>query len=162
MRRCDEPPALDTRYVPIIDAQPNTTHHFVVLSPSLVGVWTHYHLERTIPCTGRTTGCLCGPLKLARRWKGYLCCWWPTAGRICLAEVTIDAHRNAPHLFEAGRNLRGMMLGMYRLTAKKNGPVRVFEEGRISSDELEKMPVPVDVMRCLYAIWGIEYPDSAK
>lgn len=162
VQRQDVPPPIDTRFVPIVRATVGTTQHFVILSDALVGVWTHYHMLRTIPCIGRRTGCICSTVQLAKRWTGYLACWWPQQGRQCLVEVTIDCHRNAPKLFAPGRNLRGTAIGLFRLVQRANGPVRMYEEGKMSGDELEKVGPPVDVMRCLYATWGYSPDDIGK
>lgn len=159
VQRQDVPPKEDTRYIPIVSAQCGTTLHFNVVNPSLTGLWTHYYLDRTIPCMGRESGCICRSVRLAKRWKGYLGCWWPLCARLALVEITIEAHRNNPKLFEGRDEMRGLSIGLFRLTHNKRGPVRVYLEGRVTSAEMEALPPPFDAMRCLYALWGFN-PDE--
>lgn len=152
--RQDVPP-VEMEWVPIYSAKPDATIHLVSLNEGLEGFFTHYHLNRTIPCIGKESGCICATALLARRWKGYLGAWDPQLGRCVLAEITVDCFRAAPHVFSANRNLRGMQFGLFRLVQRSNGPVRLTLGGRLRDDLVEQLPPPLKVQRCLWRIWGL-------
>lgn len=149
----NEPPSIPLDFVPIYSAVPEANLHLICLSASLVGVWTHFHLQRTIPCIGKHKGCICGDLDLGRRWKGYLGAWDPLLSRVCLAEITLDCHRSCATSFaRLAGEMRGLAFYMWRLGNRRNSPMRIQFGCRLPNHE-ERLPAAPDVMRCLRRIW---------
>lgn len=155
VQREDHPPLVALGFVPIYSAVPEANIHLISLSPRPVGVWTHFHMNRTIPCVGKPTGCICAIVQLRRVWKGYLASWDPLLSRVCLAEVTYDCYRNCAELFNRpDSNVRGRAFMMFRNGNRRNSPVRLTFGARVPNME-DRLPPEPDVMRILRRIWGV-------
>lgn len=137
--------------VPIYSASPQASQTLVILSDRVEGVWTHYYLERTIPCLGEAGKCICQNVTLSRRWKGYLGCWDPLTERICLAEITLDGYRLCPRLSSVAESLRGSMIRLYRAGKRANAPMRAeLLRGAVDVDQLRPA---FNVRDALMRIW---------
>lgn len=148
-------PAVEDFWVPIYSAKPDATIHLVALNSFVEGVYTHFHLNRTIPCIGKHSGCICKTVMLARRWKGYIGAWSLQDSRRVLAEITTDCYRSSPHLFTSSRDLRGQMIGLFRLGHSVNSPMRLVLGGKPPQDLLDNLPPPLPIQKCLWRIWGV-------
>jgi len=149
-----DPPAGSGRaMLRIVKAPKEGTIDLVVLSPHIVGIWTHWVGDRTIGCTNGF-GCKCEVTELPTRWKGYLACAQVTDGKVVLAELTGDATRNLmlQDNLLSGPPLRGLVLRLGRVRGSRVGRVVAgIVTGKRFDDAA--LPKPPDVQQELQRIW---------
>jgi len=149
----DVPPEGASDFVPIYSAKCAATFELVSLGGELVGVWTHYWRERTIPCVaGSSRGCICEREELPRRWKGYLCAWEPRYSRRVLIELSADALHNANFALTDVAQLRGRFLRLSRRGKSRFAPIVI--EATQATVEVEGLPAPFCIKTALARVWS--------
>lgn len=144
------------RFIPIYSPKCGQTMRLIVLSDHVEGVWTHWVDGRTIPCVGKTAGCICGRLDLGRRWKGYVAAYEPEHGRVVLAELTLGAYTSIrERLTEVSYRLRGKVLRLWRAGGKDNARCSASFLDKTLLDASTPLPAAPDVRETLRHIWGL-------
>lgn len=152
----DQPPDHQMRYIPIYSPRPGQVMRLIILSDEVVGAWTHWLDERTIPCRGRDQGCVCRKMDLSRRWKGYLGCFDPEIGKVVIAELTLSAyHCLADSLSEIGHSLRGRGLILMRAGKSVRSSVVADTNVNVPTPEGFVLPSAPNVREALRRIWGV-------
>jgi len=124
----------------------------VTTSPNLIGLYTHYANNRTIPCTGKAECDFCNA-GFSRRWHGYLGLILSPGLRHVIFEMTSTAAHQLKPYVQIYMTLRGCHLTASRPNGKPNGRV-VLQTKRV--DELQyRIPDPIDVWSILCHIWNI-------
>lgn len=127
----------------------------VVLSQSVLGVYTHHFNRRTRPCLGNREACEGCDLKYDRRWKGYLACWERSIGRLELVEITQEAFLRCPGFHVKDGSLRGMVLRLARAGASKNA--RVTATLTKATWPVGVLPAAFDVKAALERVWFTDH-----
>jgi hypothetical protein len=143
----DERPMLKIIHAPI-----DGIADFIILSPHLVGVWTHWIDGRTQPCI-KGIGCLCEAEELPTRWKGYLAAMAQGHDRPVLVELTANAARLLPacELEAPHGGIRGRFLRLSRASRRKTGPIEATLGP--SAPEGKLLPPCPNVQAELQRIW---------
>jgi hypothetical protein len=152
VRVCDEPPADETKYIPIVSPKPGANVHAVLLGMRFRGVYTHFFQNRTKACLYPTSECEGCRQMLVRRWKAYCPAFMPAAGRMVIVEVTKDAVLHNRVLTTPSRSLRGARITVSRMGTARNGPVRAELDFRARNGEL---PEPFNLGDALCRVWGL-------
>lgn len=140
-------------YIPIVRAPQEGSLLLVGVNNAIEGVYTHFHLGRTVPCFGRDFGCICSTVVLARRWHGYLAAVDPVVMRLVLAEITRDAVRSSKSSFDLTfEDCRGKAFRLYRIGKRSNAPVRL--EIAHADSHIAELPAPIHIREALMRIWG--------
>lgn len=148
----DRPDTEKPIHIPIWSPKHLQPVRAIILSESVVGVYTHYIDGRTRPCMGTVRTCGGCAAGMSRRWKGYLGCIVPVNGKRVLVEVTTEAVRGCPMLLTSKVNLRGSTIELRRTAEAKNSPVRAtIGSGRAGHE----LPETFDVRQQLCVIWGV-------
>jgi hypothetical protein len=145
------PPAAEPKEYRILSPKPGQSWEWLVLSDAVLGVETHYIGDRTQPCIGDVCICRKPDYPVAVRQKYYVAVW---AGRDlpqAIGEITADAYKRCPELYQPGVSLRGLRIKVYRSGPKPNSRVRVHVVDRYK--EPEKLPLPFDLVCALERIW---------
>jgi len=127
----------------------------VVLSASVLGVYTHHMNKRTRPCLGSREACEGCDLRFDRRWKGYLACWDRSKGRLELVELTQEAFLRCPALELKKGQLRGMVLRLARAGASRNA--RVTATLTPATWQPGILPPAFDVKSALERVWFTDH-----
>lgn len=147
----DEPSTAQPTLIPIVSAIPQTAQLLVVLGDRVCGVYTHFYLERTVPCLGAIGNCVCQSIAMSKRWKGYLGAYDTFSERMVLAEITMEAYRLCPGLHvQSGLNRR--VLRLFKSGKKKQSPARAELLGSYDGPLL--LPPCPDVRDALCRIWS--------
>lgn len=126
----------------------------LLLGGEKVGVWLHFVLGRTVPCTEPHAPCPhCKTPGVLRHKKEYLAGVTLRAFYPCLPELTPHALMVCPEL-EEPEQLRGKLLKLSRPGEQYNGAVwAALSSPRVDADSLI---APFDVPEALIAIWESE------
>lgn len=137
----------------IVSAPPSGHLDFVLLTPQIHGVDTHWIDGRTTPCT-RGNGCKCEIMEMGSRWKGWFGGVSCQSRRLCLVELTALAWLNlSSKLSQSQRDsLRGFVLRLSRCRRTKSGKV-IAELVRPDPVAEDLLPPPPDVQFELARIW---------
>lgn len=129
----------------------------IVLSPQLVGVWTHYFRGRSCPHEEPT--CPACDARNARRWYGYLACWNTATDTRFLLELTPQAAEILLDYQAKKKSLRGLEIFVRRTGDKPNSPCETI----IPKEQQSHLALPGDfnVREALMIIWGLAAPDPA-
>lgn len=130
----------------------------IILSPQLVGVWTHYYRGRTAPHEEPT--CPACDAKNARRWYGYLACWNLQSDSRFLLELTPQAAEPLLELQNKKKTLRGLEIYVRRCGDKPNSPCETL----IPKEQQSHLALPgtFDVREALMIIWGLAAPSDPE
>lgn len=124
--------------------------HVLIISPELIGTFTHYVKGRTTPCAGDDCP-TCGE-GLPYRWHGYIAC--VVAGhaeKVVLELTAMAAEQLLPHRKEFG-TLRGCAAMIERPSRRPNGRIRITCQPGKKADAA--LPQPPDLKAVLLHIWG--------
>lgn len=127
----------------------------VVLSQSVLGVYTHHFNRRTRPCLGNRETCEGCDLRYDRRWKGYLACWDRSKGRLELVEITQEAFLRCPPFHTEEGKLRGLVLRLARAGASKNA--RVVATLQKATWPPGALPPAFDIKAALERVWFTDH-----
>lgn len=149
------PPDAELAYYPVLSPQGQRPLRAIILASPLIGCYTHWWTDRTVPCLGPSDQWPCPGCQrhLERRWKGYLACYEPGLSRSILMEVTANSARLRPELLDPAQNLRGSILELHRLPGRKNAPV---EAKLLIGTHRGTLPAPFDVKAALLRLWGAD------
>lgn len=122
----DFPPAAleNMRYVPVVTVKKGRPLQATIVNAGLRGLYVHWDEGRSYPCKAGGPNCVSCNRGVARRWKGYLGCWFPQWSRYGIVEITVNAVRTCPALINQARNLRGLNLRLERVGKSTNSPVK--------------------------------------
>jgi hypothetical protein len=144
--------------IPIERVRANDQRCYVVLSPALWGVWTHWAGDRSMPCWSERKDCDGCKRGLPRRWKGYLHCWNRQTGREAFAELTPLSAENLLAQVPDGAALRGLRLTLKR-TAAKNGRLLVLLDPGVQA--IPRGIEAKDPCGVLCKLWGVTLRQGA-
>lgn len=151
------PPPSQPKGIEIVWPSPGRPVKGWIVTPAMLGIFTHYTDRRTLPCIGRENGCeFCGPYS-SRRWLGYLGIYDRKESRLGVAQISKEAARTNETLATPGVNLRGLFLRLSRVGDRKNAPCRA--ELEIAAD-VPELPAPFNLQELLCAVWGF-HPQAA-
>jgi len=153
------PTSDNSHYIPVVSAKPGITIRAVLLGGYTFACDTHWLDNRTFPHVEPAEICQGCLEKRRRRWKGYLGGWLPGKCRRCIVEITADAARNCPALFNGKQELRGRVLALSRIGRAVNAPVRAEFGPPPPKDGIKNLPDPFSVATALYRLWGLESED---
>jgi hypothetical protein len=139
--------------MPILRVKAGQEMHFVILSESLWGIWTHWAGNRSEPCFAENATCPGHKRGLPRRWKGYLHVWHIDKRLEAFIELTPTAAHCL--LDQAGKNcsLRGLRLKLRR-TGASNG--RLLVNLLPANPSMEGFAQPKDPESILCKLWGVD------
>lgn len=125
-----------------------------VLSDAILGISTHFHLKRTIPCTrhlGRCEGCLEWQRKA--HWNGYIVVRESREKNYVVFQLTKFAVDGCPNLTREDFILRGSFIRLQRKGESEQGQVMMtFAEDRRQRTDNLKRP---DLTSSLARMWGM-------
>lgn len=123
----------------------------VVTSPDLIGTYTHYWKNRTMPCTKPD----CEPCAQGQpyRWHAYMSCWESTSALHFLFEVTAQAAQHFVTYRQAHGTLRGCKFRATRWRSNPNG--RVLIECKPANIVEQPIPQPPDLIAVLSILWNL-------
>lgn len=161
--QADSPPAKKAPVLWIASPRNGKRIVGIMLNERHVGVMTHYHKSRTVPCLGARMNCVPCSEGWAARWKGYYPLWIGP-GNIVLGEVTANAQqRVAAWIGPAGaRSLRGCTVTITRPGSSPQAAVCLQIEPPPENRKIEMLPAEVDVLGALERIWGLDYTDQNR
>ncbi len=128
----------------------------IILSQRVLGVYTHWVGQRSLPCNSRDgEHCLVDHRTAGRyRWQGW-CAVLPVAGTapgfVSLTEAVVKAN---PYLRTA-KTLRGATLHLWRSGENKESKMlcRVSAGDTVRND----LPIPPSTVEFLCRLWNIQY-----
>jgi hypothetical protein len=144
--------------IPIERVKGNDQKCYVVLSPALWGVWTHWAGDRSEPCYSEKKDCPGCKKGLPRRWKGYLHVFNRQTGREAFAELTPLSAENLLAQVPDGSHLRGLRLTLKR-TAARNGRLVVLLDPGVQ--QIPRGIEAKDPCGVLCKLWGVSLADRA-
>lgn len=153
----EAPPPKEPGWFPVLSPEPGKPVQGIILNSHVQGVITHFVDRRTRPCMGDREVCQGCFAAIAKRWKGYIAIFLPGAGRIALAEITVEAYRSSPELSSKHVNLRGYLLKLERQGKARNSRIIASAHPYVKD---EKLPPPPDIRQALLRLWG-ELPPPA-
>jgi hypothetical protein len=118
------PPEGGYMYVPIVSPEPFKRVELLIVGWPLVGIFTHYQGDRTVPCYEEINQCAFCQAGYNPRWKGYLACYAAGPGRKVIGEITAGACRACPDLVDPSCSRRGYRLELMRMGTARNSLVR--------------------------------------
>lgn len=152
LNRCDVPPPVkDVLYVQRLKG--DERGQFILYSPAMWGVWTHFHNGRTQPCFENHDLCYGGHQETNLRWKGYVHCWSFMMGRQVILQFTENAARQLLSQLPSGCSLRGKTIEAAR-SKKSKGRMNV-ELDRYAMDRADGVPPAIDPLKSIFNMWGI-------
>lgn len=154
----DRPQADRRPFYPIWSPTPDREIHVVLVSQSLLGVFTHWIDGRTRPCLGSREECVGCDLKLPRRWKCFLGAFNPASGRLGILEVTQEAFLRCRQLNEDSGKLRGLTVRLIRTGLAKNARVTALVGARVTAGAT--VPPSFDVKAALERVWFSATPEG--
>lgn len=92
-------------------------------------------------------------MKLAKRWKAYLCGITFGIGKKVIVELTHGALQSCAELINVHNNLRGKKITLFRKNSAKNAPVLCQLE---PMNGIDFLPDPFDLQRALRVVWGLK------
>lgn len=131
---------------------------FLIYSPQIWGVWTHFSNEHklTTPCYKNHKFCFGGHDPRSLRWKGYLFCHSEARKRNEFLQLTEGGAKHLLSQLGPEVALRGLCLDVRR-TASKQGRQYVSIADYIIRDP-RSFPVDVSPRVTLYNTWKIPDP----
>ena len=129
-----------------------------ILSPSVVGCFTHFSPSCSKPCL-RTPECPWCKERWPKREKGYLAGVELTSGRLVLVELTKGAYESCPPLLKDAGRLRGRTIVLGRRGQALNAPVWAKLEDNLAPKSRDMLPPEFDVISALWRLW--EMPDQS-
>jgi len=158
--RDDKPPRPGPS-IPVIRIKGGEQRLLIVLSPRLIGYWTHWGGKATMPCTGKElgcTGCSARP-PWPSRWKGYLHALCLVKHYDCFLELTPAAAEMLSLQSDNAMSLRGVKIELRR-TPGANGRLKLIVHNRTLT--MNDLPEPKDPMVSLAKLWGINNDDDEQ
>jgi len=146
-------PNQGVQFIPIFSPKPGQRLSILITSERWLGVYTHYWSNRTHPCTGDELTCEGCAMKLAKRWKAYLCGITFGVGKKVIVELTHGAMQSCAELINVNNIVRGKKITLFRKNSAKNAPVLCQLEPMSGVDFL---PDPFDLQRALRVVWGLK------
>lgn len=152
------PPTSDNvSYIPVVSPKPGVIVRAVLLGGYTFSCNTHWIDNRTIPHVEPAEICQGCLGQRRKRWKGYLAGWLPGPSRKCIIEVTAEAARNCPALFDGAQDLRGHVLAMSRIGKAANAPVKAELTCPPRGAPATNLPKPFNLAAALYRLWGLAF-----
>jgi len=126
----------------------------IITSPDWIGLYTHWHGGRTVPC--RRQRCKPCEEKLGRRWGGFIGLWNPRSGSQVLWHFPPGVVPTLTAALKQRGTVRGLEAVILRTNARPNGPVLL----RLLGNDQQGMVIPDAPMiwHCLCRIWQLESP----
>jgi hypothetical protein len=153
----EEIPELDVPYAEIRSPRYGVQVQGYVVCPKILGVYTHYYGNRTIPHLNDRTLCEGCQAERAKRWKGYLGLYNPAKKELLLGELTQYAALPWKKLLESGDcDLRGALAKITRLGRAVNSRCKL--ELTLRACKSEALPEAFQILPVLRKIWCGETP----
>lgn len=148
----NEIPPCEGVFIPILSPKPGAPIRGFLLSDELVGVNTHFYMDRTVPCKEPESKCIGCQYGLHKRWKCYLGCWSKEMTRLVLVELTRKALEESLNIPKARTIFRrGLEIIVQRRGTKNNAPL-LFELNANRNPGCE-LPKQFDIRAALERIW---------
>lgn len=150
-----------TAHLSLHRVTPNKPTLAVILSPDVIGLYTHYWRGRSVPC--QPFGCPACEAHQRPRWYGYLGIWNPNNGSIAVLELTPPAIAPIDAWLKRHPSLRAAQIIAKRANKRPNS--RLVVEIRPDVYNGEFLPPPPQVERTLEHIWessGHHRPDREE
>ena len=120
----------------------------------LIGTWTHFAQNRTVPCEGQDACSLCAE-GFSKRWHAYLSALIPKTLEHILFECTASASEAFRTYQSVHSTLRGCYFRAERPSHKPNG--RVIIKCHPADLTGRFLPPEPDVHRLLCHLWNVQY-----
>lgn len=123
----------------------------IVITPDLIGCFTHYWGGHTLPCEDAT--CPACAENMPSRWHAYLGCWDPRTHQTFLFECTAKAAIAFEQYRDSFGTLRGCLFNATRPKRRKNARVEIITKPA----DLSKLtlPPPIDIVRAMSVVWQL-------
>lgn len=129
----------------------------IATSTDLVGCYTHFFNNRTVPC-GRPGECEAHDAGFSTRFHVYLAAIDPKTSEQYILELTAAASDTFRNYVRLAGDLRGCCFQCYRPSKRANGRISVV--CRANDPTKYAIPNPPNVPKLLCHIWNIPYtPD---
>lgn len=126
--------------------------HYVILSPSFWGVWTHWHDGRTSPCTEPKDDCPGCRDNSPQRWKGYLYVWSTNEKKCLFLELTPLAAQLLQQQADPNQSLRGLS---YQIGRGRGSKARLRVQRQYGRAPEEQLPPHKDPSTVLQTLWSM-------
>lgn len=159
-----EPPEEEGKFLRIIKIECGPEYDFTILTPGVLGIWTHFVDTRTIPCFKDVTGSceFCGNTT-SRRWYGYLAAYSHRSKQRVIVPLPKGAFQSCPVLKGAKGDLTGKQLRAWRTGGHPRGRVICRLNLLLDRETAPKERVDkASLMAQLFWIWGIRVKEEEK
>lgn len=129
-----------------------------VISDRLIGCYTHFVNNRTVPCESPT--CSACDSSITRRWHGYLLVQLDTTQETVIFEMTLKATTAFSSYHELHGTTRGCHFQAARLHGKPNG--RVLIQTKTGDLSRVHLPPQIPIEKLLCHIWNMPPNQTSK
>lgn len=117
-----EPPDNGDRFLEMLKIEIGGNYDCWLLSPSLLGIWTHYIDKRTVPCLDQVGAIceFCGP-NSSKRWECFAAVYSERHKTKGIIRITAGCYKSNPVLKGAKGDLTGKRLVLWRTGGHSRG-----------------------------------------
>lgn len=153
----NEPPAPGPRLL-VLRLRAGQKCSFVILSETIIGIWTHWSGRASNPCFTPKEDCEGCKKGYPKRWKGYIHCIDKSAHRHVFLELTPMSATSLRGQIPGGSSLRGFSLSAERGRGDKARLAVLIEQ---YCPKISDLPQAIDPIPTLSELWGLK-PDPER